>query len=201
MARTFKPALFVTVSASSLLACSGISEKLGGASTDGMNISHNPPCCEDGKATFPTGPFTAGQQLEARDSQHREIHHGNGTCWVDLPYAEPPTSWRPPPTQAVDCPPAMANDPAWAECSGGSISIKALSPALSCVCYFDGNPPPSPKEVACPVASVPGLLAAAADANPPTMNPPPPPPEVEPPSIPEVPLPPPIGNPPRPMPG
>lgn len=199
MAKTFKPALFVTVSASSLLACSGISEKLGGAGKD-AGMTHNPPCCEDGKATFPEAPFSPGQQLEARDSQHREIHHGNGTCWVDLPYAEPPTSWRPPPTQPIDCPPAMVNDPAWAECDGGSISLKALSPALSCTCYFDGNPPPSPKEVSCPVASIPGLMVASAEANGPSMNPPPLPPPDAPP-IPEVPAPPPIGNPPRPTPG
>lgn len=179
MARPFKRGILVTVTAAasgSLLACSGFGHK-----GDGEEIHGNPPYIPP--ATFPAAPFTVGQVLEAHDDQGRVIGHSGGNCWVELPFPEPPTSVVPPPTQAVNCPAEIALDPAFAQCEGGSIHLKSLGPA-TCECYWFGNPPPSPKDVACPVVAIPSL----ASLPPPTANPP----------APTDPGPMPIGNPPPP---
>lgn len=163
MARQFKHGILVTVTAAasgSLLACSGFAH-----TTDGEQISRNPPYIPPTVATFPAAPFSVGQTLEARDDKGRIIGHSGESCWVDLPFAEPPTSVQPPPTQSVQCPEAVLSDPAYEQCAGGTIQLTALGPP-ACQCYHFGNPPPSPTEVACPTVAIPGLATAVPGSQP-----------------------------------
>jgi hypothetical protein len=144
MRRALKPGLFLT--AASALAC-GVGGGVGG--DDGEKTHNPPPPPQRVEWTAPTAPFTAGQLLNPKDKEGRTIKRNGPDCWVELPFATPPTSVMPPPTMAVECPAPMADDPAWAACNGGSIYVKAVEP-LSCTCMVFGNPPPPPLEVACP---------------------------------------------------
>ena len=101
MARPFRRGILVTVAAAasgSLLACSGLGHK-----KDGEEIHGNPPYIPPSTATFPSPPFSVGQTLDPHDEKGRVIGHSAGAsgenCWVELPFAEPPTSVRPPPTR------------------------------------------------------------------------------------------------------
>lgn len=71
------------------------------------------------------------------------------TCLVHVPFPEGTklTSWQPPPTETVDCPPSM-DDATWDACRGGAVSKR--KDGGICVCTSDGNPPPPPVEVECP---------------------------------------------------
>ena len=92
----------------------------------------------------PAGP--PPKTLNWSSPQHGTIYRGNGSCYVHLPFPEPPSSWQPAPTQAIDCPRAMRSD-AWDACIGGMLMLQAED---SCVCDVDGNPPPPPATVPCP---------------------------------------------------
>ena len=153
MKRAHRPGILLTVSAmASTLGCTGVIERITGPGT-----TSNPPPYE---ATFPKPPFIENQPLEARDGQSRQINHGGGGCWVDLPFETPPTSWRPPPTEPVPCPPEITNDPAYAQCEYGQVHLKSLGPPAECACYFMGNPPPPQEEIACPTLAFPSLADA-----------------------------------------
>lgn len=178
MARSFRQSVVVTVAVvagGGLMACSGVRSLVDGAGGGDEPLIGNPPMPVEAKVSFPKAPFTEGQSLEARDGEGRTIGHADGKCWVELPFDEPPTSWRPPPTQAVDCPTAVLDDPAYAACNGGSVHLKSLGPPLDCVCYFSGNPPPPPQDVQCPVVAIPELATAVAPPaigrNPPAVPP------------------------------
>jgi hypothetical protein len=174
MPRSFRPAVVVT-SAAGLVACTGVAQRI----TDGESppISHNPPAMREVHAVFPKAPFVDGQSLEAHDPEAGEIYHGNGSCWIYLPFDPPQGSWQPPPTEAVVCPREILADPAFTACNYGSIRLTTVSPP-DCTCYFNGNPPPAPQDVDCPTTTYPELAATNADHATPvrTTNPPPPPP-------------------------
>ena len=148
----------------SLLSCSSVStvvrEKFGKEphGNPPEPPTHNPPA-PTSIAIFPKAPFHEGQALEPVDGVGRAIHHGGGNCWVELPFETPPTSVMPPPTEAAPCPPDLTNDAAYASCEYGTLTLKALGPPAECICYFFGNPPPSPTDAACPTTTIPGLAA------------------------------------------
>jgi hypothetical protein len=175
MRRTLKPGIlgtFGVVAGSGMIACSGV-----GHSKDPEPPTRNPPPIEltTVHATLPAAPFTAGQSLEASDPQKGTIHHGSGSCWIDLPFDTPPTSVVPPKTERVVCPPEILKDPAYAACDGGEIHVLDLGPPVSCICYFWGNPPPSPKDVACPTTAIPSLASNEPHPEEPIHRNPPPP--------------------------
>ena len=85
--------------------------------------------------------------LNPRHSNGREITVNNGRCYVTVPFAKPPRSWRPSPTRQVRCPPLM-KDPAWKHCEGGK--MRANADMSSCICSRSGNPPGPGVWVACP---------------------------------------------------
>lgn len=166
MRRKLRPSVVVTVAASSAVAC-GL---LPGQGTDGTIFSNPPPLSR--MAEFPAAPFYEGATLNPRHVEHGTVYMAGGKCWVHLPFDEPPSSWQPSPTEAVDCPEKMVADPAYTACEGGVISLRALGPPADCVCYFDGNPPPAPRDVQCPVLAIPDLPGAMPSANPPAVPPP-----------------------------
>ncbi|GDX79010.1 hypothetical protein LBMAG42_08210 [Deltaproteobacteria bacterium] len=150
MKRTHRPGILLTVSAmAGSLGCTGMIERVTGPRT-----TSNPPPYE---ATFPKPPFFEHQPLEARDGASRQINHGGGKCWVDLPFETTPTSWQPPPTEEVPCPAEISTDPAYTQCEYGEVHLKALGPPAECECYFMGNPPPPSKDIACPTVAFPSL--------------------------------------------
>ena len=143
MRRTLRPGLVVTVSAS-VVACAG----LGGPEPE-PPTRNPPPLPRAVEATFPSGPVTQGQMLNPRDADNRVIHRGHGdTCYIELPFATPPTSVVPPPTETVACPEPMLAE-AWTGCVGGTLRVATVEPA-ACVCDFFGNPPPPPQANVCP---------------------------------------------------
>jgi hypothetical protein len=75
------------------------------------------------------------------------VHVRGEQCFVRIASDKPQTSWQPPKTKLVDCPPAM-DDPAWDHCPGGNL-YKHVDTG-SCVCVRDGNPPPPNVETPCP---------------------------------------------------
>jgi hypothetical protein len=85
--------------------------------------------------------------LNPVDNKGRVIYAAGEQCYVHLPYDEPPGSWHPPKRKQVDCPKSM-DSAAWDQCNGGRI-FRANEVGM-CVCTRDGNPPPPPREVACP---------------------------------------------------
>jgi hypothetical protein len=97
----------------------------------------------------PRPDYEHTKYLNPSDEKGHEIRVGQDgtTCFVILPFDDPPNSWQPPPTKQIDCPPAM-DDPAWDACRGGSM-VKNTETS-SCMCVVEGNPPPSPWGVACP---------------------------------------------------
>ncbi len=141
MRRSLRPGLLVTFTA-----CAG---PVG--NTDGHGPIHNPPAPPPVVATFPTGPVAPRQVLNPEDAEGRLIRRSfdGGDCYVELPFAERPTSVRPAPTLAMECPTVMVTDPAWSGCLGGTLQVASVEP-LDCVCNFFGNPPPPPKQAACP---------------------------------------------------
>ncbi len=169
MSRRFRPALLVTIAAcagTTSLACGFL-----GTEAEDDDIHMNPPpdppepqpltelppepVADAVTPVFPSGPVTAGQNLNPRDAKRGEILRGyaEGSCYVYGAFKEAPKSVQEPPHEAVICPEAMLTDPAWAACLGGNIAVKDIAP-LSCVCYHNGNPPPSPEVVACPAEAV-----------------------------------------------
>lgn len=154
MKRTHRPGILVTLGAvAGTLGCGGVADRVVPLDPPIGNPPPPPP------ATFvlPAPPFAQYAVLEPKDDAGRVIHHGAGSCWVDLPFEVAPTSVQPPPTRAVPCPPVFASDPAYAACEYGKVHLAALEPEADCVCYFTGNPPPAPKDIACPVATFPSL--------------------------------------------
>lgn len=86
-------------------------------------------------------------EMNARTADNDLIFRGYKGCYIELDYPEPPSSWEPPPTQTIPCPPQMG-DVRWTQCREGRIQAKAdLS---ECSCVVDGNPPPPPAYVHCP---------------------------------------------------
>jgi hypothetical protein len=89
--------------------------------------------------------------LNPQDPDHGSIYVSwqGDTCFVIVPFPEGTklSSWQPPPTKTVDCPPSM-DDAVWDACRGGTISKRKDGGV--CVCSSDGNPPPPPVEVDCP---------------------------------------------------
>jgi hypothetical protein len=106
-------------------------------------VSSQPP--PQGKPVQPD--FAKLKPLNPRDPKHGTIYASGARCYVHVPFDEPPTSWRPPKTKAIDCPPSM-DDAAWDTCIGGTLYQNTDTKA--CVCTRDGNPPPPPFEVPCP---------------------------------------------------
>jgi len=73
----------------------------------------------------------------------------DGSCFVNLPFVEAPTSGGVPhPTKAVPCPSGM-DHPSWRECAGEV--IRASEDGDDCVCEVGGNPPPpTVPRITCP---------------------------------------------------
>jgi hypothetical protein len=115
-----------------------------------------PPPLPQPPTANPPGP----RLLNGRDAAGRTIlRRSDGACYVNLPLPPPPAgapvSFQPLPTEAVDCPPFMA-DPAWAECAFGEVHTQpgSTAGAPDCVCHVFGNPPPPPRKLAsCPPSS------------------------------------------------
>ena len=90
------------------------------------------------------------ESLNPRDGEGRTIYKASdGSCFVELPFAEPPTSGgMPRPQKAVECPPLMQHS-TWAECAGEA--ILSTEDGSDCVCDTRGNPPPpTVPRVSCP---------------------------------------------------
>ena len=83
--------------------------------------------------------------------------HSLFISYDDRCYYEEPGKGTPPPMPTgsrfvdfiyVDCP-KEADDPAWDDCTGST--MHAIAGLATCECYsMGGNPPPPPREVACP---------------------------------------------------
>lgn len=169
LARLFRRSVVVTlgsIAGGTLLGCSGLSTLMEGQSAK-IPIIGNPPYLPEAK--FPTAPFSAGQSLQPRDGEGREILGSGGKCWVELPFDKPPGSWQPPPTESIECPDLLTTDPSYALCEGGSVHLKNAGPVPDCVCYYSGNPPPQPQPVACPTVAIPALIPIS--RNPPALPP------------------------------
>ncbi|MBS0658921.1 MAG: hypothetical protein JSR82_11840 [Verrucomicrobia bacterium] len=80
------------------------------------------------------------------DPKGRTIYAQGTACVVHVPSGSKQTSWQPPETKVVDCPPQM-DDPAWDHCPG---VLHRRKGEAACICTMDGNPPPPPSEVPCP---------------------------------------------------
>ena len=85
--------------------------------------------------------------LNPKDSEGRFITRSHDSCYVYLPFPEPPTSVVPPPTLEVPCPPEMASF-LWSQCYAGD--IRAAPDRDLCICDVMGNPPPPTQYVHCP---------------------------------------------------
>lgn len=156
MKRTHRPGILLTIGAvAGSLGCTGLVDR--NPQPEPPFGNPPPPEPEPTGATFPKPPFSSYALLEPRDAGGRVIHHGGGTCWVELPYEEAPTSFRPPPTSAVACPPEFATDPAYVACEYGQVQLRAVEPEPDCVCNYTGNPPPPSKDIDCPVVTFPSL--------------------------------------------
>jgi hypothetical protein len=93
--------------------------------------------------------FSKATLLNPRDPKYGEVRveHDGQSCYVELPFDEPPKSWQPKKHKAIDCAPSM-DDPAWDACRTGSIYEDGADG--SCVCVRDGNPPPPNVDTPCP---------------------------------------------------
>jgi hypothetical protein len=165
MRRRLAPSIVVTLSAAA--ACNTTPTKTTVATADPVTTSkpdaptkptttanatprkrtpHDPP--KDQKQTTWGGE---SETLNPTDPEHGTIYVSwqGDTCFVVMPFPEGTklTSWQPPPTKTVDCPPSM-DDAVWDACRGGAISKR--KDTGHCVCTSDGNPPPPPVEVECP---------------------------------------------------
>jgi hypothetical protein len=85
-------------------------------------------------------------EVNARGSDGT-IYRATSSCYVHLPFPEPPTSVVPPPTKDVDCPPIMRSAH-WSHCLGGTLTANA--DRSECLCNTMGNPPPPPHLQDCP---------------------------------------------------
>ena len=97
---------------------------------------------------------TMGKLLNPSTAEGKRIYVArDGSCYIQLPFPEGshPVPGMSPPTQKLDCPPEIAGDAAWTECSGGAIHLpKEPDPEGQCVCFITGNPPPPPRWIPCP---------------------------------------------------
>jgi hypothetical protein len=103
-------------------------------------------------APEPPGDLTRFTRvLNPQHAEHGRIYRGSdATCYVRLPFPEgqgPPVSFRPPPTEPVDCPEVLA-DASWESCVHGTVLADA--DATECRCTVLGNPPPPPRLIPCP---------------------------------------------------
>ena len=116
------------------------------SATPRKRTPHDPP-----KNQKETNWGGEAETLNPTDPEHGTIYVSwdGASCFVIVPFPEGTklTSWQPPPTKTVDCPPSM-DDVTWDACRGGAISKRAKGGV--CVCTRDGNPPPPPVEVDCP---------------------------------------------------
>jgi hypothetical protein len=172
MRKRLAPSLVVTVSAA-LGACNTTPTKSTVATAD--PVTGKPDTPPSATATTPSATATANatprkrtphdppknlkqtswggeaDALNPTDPDHGTIYVSwdGDTCFVVMPFPEGTklSSWQPPPTKTVDCPPSM-DDAVWDACRGGLISKRKVGGV--CVCTSDGNPPPPPVEVECP---------------------------------------------------
>ena len=89
-------------------------------------------------------------RINPRDAQQRLIYkESDGSCYVELPFVEPPSSGgMSPPQQPTACPEEM-KDPAWDACIGAAILRNDAGD--DCACEVGGNPPPpTAPRVSCP---------------------------------------------------
>lgn len=102
-------------------------------------------------STVPTSELARyPRRMNPEDASARTIYlAADGTCYVELPFQEPPSSGgQPQPQEAIVCPEAM-RDPVWQACVGDE--IRSTENGDDCVCDRSGNPPPpSVPRVKCP---------------------------------------------------
>jgi len=137
--KPLRPAFVVTLStlAAGAAACESTPPPQGPT----IQENRNPP----GQVT----PLPKEGVLNPRDSEGRQVYvRDDGACYVTLPFDHPLTSWQPPKTKDVPCPPG-ASEPAFRECAFGTV-VAPSATATDCECNVDGNPPPPPKKVKCP---------------------------------------------------
>jgi len=112
----------------------------------------------DATATWktPTGatPWPDLVDKNPKDADGRTIYVSNDdSCFVEVPIKTPPKTPLPSGSRYVDdvpldCPAAL-DDPAWDECSWGTLLAHKTKPECYCT-SLGGNPPPPPRLVACP---------------------------------------------------
>lgn len=100
------------------------------------------------RPAVPRVPELTDSQPGVRNPIDRErgvIYRGEGdTCYVNLPFDEPPAGVVPYPTEAVVCPPSML-DVSWEACRHGRVD----EAEGGCTCFVHGDPP-SEGPVTCP---------------------------------------------------
>lgn len=86
------------------------------------------------------------------DAEGRTIFvGGDDTCYVTMPAKKPhnlPPGFPDLDTVDVDCPPEL-DDPAWDDCTGGTLQASTKKNECWCAQSY-GNPPPPPAVVHCP---------------------------------------------------
>ncbi len=90
------------------------------------------------------------RMLNPQDAEGRVILQRNdGSCYVNLPFPEPPSSaGMSPPSRTVECPPVMRQS-AFGTCA--DTVVLANEAGDDCVCEPAGNPPPpTVPRVRCP---------------------------------------------------
>ncbi len=110
----------------------------------------------DAGGTFKVAKTKPGAKLtlvNPKDAKGRTLY----VSYVDECYYEEPGKGTPPPMPTgarfvdfvyVDCP-KEADDAAWDDCTGST--MYAVDGSTTCECHsMGGNPPPPPREVACP---------------------------------------------------
>ncbi|MGZ6084824.1 MAG: hypothetical protein ACXWUE_15230 [Polyangiales bacterium] len=116
-----------------------------------VRTSKSPPKWEPASGMVPYEDFVAQNPT---DSEGRTIFVSfDDTCFVQMPKKNQPKALPPGmpwyDTLLVDCPTEL-DDPAWDDCSGGTLeAVKGKSGECYCV-HPGGNPPPPPNVVACP---------------------------------------------------
>jgi hypothetical protein len=98
-------------------------------------------------------PFSDFVPQNPTDAQGRMIYvASDDSCFVQLPMKKEPKNmvpgmrWYDP--GPVDCPKEL-DDPAWDDCSYGT--LEAVKGKAECYCVQQGgNPPPPPSKIACP---------------------------------------------------
>ena len=121
-----------------------------GSSKEPLHVNPPPqdPVVEPTPAPAPPTPTVGLRTLNATQGEQTVFRDQSG-CYVNV-FKAPPNpalSFQPPDHEKVDCPPTMT-DASWDACLGGTVSTTA-DPA-TCVCAVLGNPPPPPREIACP---------------------------------------------------